>query len=50
LIDACGRNLFFILDELVENGYDVDVNDLGVKLVEADKSREVNKKEKWVNV
>ena len=50
LIDACGRNLFFILDELVEDGYDVGVNDLGVKLVEADKSREVNKKEKWVNV
>tara|TARA_R100001377_G_scaffold33339_1_gene18213 strand:+ start:340 stop:1092 length:753 start_codon:yes stop_codon:yes gene_type:complete len=50
LIDVCGRNLFFILDELVEDGYDVNVNDLGVKLVEADKSREVNKKEKWVNV
>ena len=40
LIGACGRNLFFVLDELVEKGYDVDVNDLGVKIVKADENRE----------
>tara|TARA_Y100000004_G_C8870710_1_gene393159 strand:+ start:217 stop:930 length:714 start_codon:yes stop_codon:yes gene_type:complete len=50
LIGRCGRNLFFVLDELVEDGYDVDVNDLGVELVEADKSRASQKNEKWVKV
>ena len=51
LIDACGRNLFFILDELVEEGYDVNVNNLGIKIVEADMNR-TNKsiKEQWVNI
>jgi len=52
LIDACGRNLFFILDELVEDGYDVNVNNLGVKIVKADMNRTSKSiiKEKWVNV
>ena len=50
LIGCCGRNLFFVLDELVEDGYDVDVNDLGVELVKADKPRLPSTKEKWVEV
>jgi len=50
LIGACGRNLFFVLDELVEDGYDVDVNDLGIKMVKADYKRKSTGNERWVNI
>tara|TARA_A100001391_G_scaffold158488_1_gene116927 strand:+ start:332 stop:1039 length:708 start_codon:yes stop_codon:yes gene_type:complete len=51
LIDCCGRNLFFVLDELIEDGYDVNVNNLDIQIVKADLNRK-NKtiEEKWVNV
>jgi len=53
LIDCCGRNLFFVLDELVEDGYDVNLNDLGVEVFCVDKDRKMNdvdSDKKWVEV
>ncbi len=50
MIDRCGRNLFFVLNELVEEGYDVDINDLDFYVTTADRPRVFDKDIKWVEV
>ena len=49
LIDQCGKNLFFILSDLV-NGYEVNINDLKVEVHKSDKNRKFNENIKWVEV
>ena len=50
MIDRCGRNLFFVLNEFVEEGYDVDINDLDFYVTKADRPRVFDKDKKWVEV
>jgi hypothetical protein len=51
MICRCGRNLFFVLNELVEDGYDVDIGDLNIEPFPSDSDREINKNnDKWIEV
>jgi hypothetical protein len=50
LIDICGRNCFFILDELVEDGYDVNISDLDLEVTKPDEKRGNTKDDRWVEV
>ena len=51
MIGRCGRNLFFVLNELVEGGYDVDIDDLDLEVCSVDKNRKVDKEnENWIEV
>ena len=54
LIDRCGRNLFFILNELIDDDYEVSIKDLEKITsdagLNADSDRKLTGDEKWVNV